>query len=384
MYTSISDFFWTTSFWLPSHLTWEDTVKNGKSVMPSCWDLWTCLPVSILLYLIRCFWEEYIATPFGRLFKLQEKKRKMFDKNDVIDKIIHKYRSFSSDEITTLCVKETEWTMRQVQRYIRKSKKLNIPSQMTKFTEASWKFIFFFSVFCYGFWSLWGKDWATNPKLCWIGWPLNHSMPREIYWYYMVELGFYISTGISLCFDVKRKDFVEMIVHHIATIVLLIFSYCDNMYRMGALVLIVHDSCDVIMEAAKMAKYISYQRICDLFFGLFTLLWLLTRLIIFPFFILKCALFDAPQIVSRYGEKPHIYYVLNTMMCTLQILHIIWFYFILKILYGALVKGHVQKDSRSETELSDSSVENDSHLSNGINHNSHNGYINGKAKIISK
>lgn len=384
MLSTINDIFWSTNFWLPSKLTWDDLEKDGKSIMPSCWDLWICIPVSIILYLIRCQWEKYVATPIGRLFHLQEKVYKASRQNEIIDSLVRKYKNTTSDEVITLCAKETQWTKRQVQRYIRKSKRAHIPSQLTKFTETTWKFIFFLFIFCYGLWSLWDKDWLTDPKLCWIGWPLEHNLPKEIYWYYMLECGFYIFSSVSLCFDVKRKDFVEMIVHHIATIVLLFCSYCDNMHRMGSLVMIIHDSCDVIMESAKMAKYLKYQRLCDCLFVTFTLLWLITRLIIYPFSILKISLFDAPNIVSHLGEKPNIYYFMNLMMCTLQLLHIIWFYFICQIVYDVAVKGHVQKDSRSESDSSDCDVPDKHYPSNGIHNNSQNGYVNVTSQSLYK
>lgn len=82
--------------------------------------------------------------------------------------------------------------------------------------------------------------------------------------------------------DVQRKDFLEMFVHHVATIVLIYFSYVANLIRGGSLILLVHDCADVFMEAAKMFKYVKWQRGCDACFGLFFLVWTVTRLIIFP------------------------------------------------------------------------------------------------------
>lgn len=44
------------------------------------------------------------------------------------------------------------------------------------------------------------------------------------------------------------QDFKEQIVHHIATIFLLGFSYCSNYVRVGTLVMLVHDSSDFLLE----------------------------------------------------------------------------------------------------------------------------------------
>jgi hypothetical protein len=43
--------------------------------------------------------------------------------------------------------------------------------------------------------------------------------------YYLVELSFYFTLIFTQFFDVKRKDFVEMFIHHVVTILLMLFSY---------------------------------------------------------------------------------------------------------------------------------------------------------------
>ena len=105
--------------------------------------------------------------------------------------------------------------------------------------------------------------------------------------YYIFELSCYWSMLFSQFVDVQRKDFLEMFVHHLATILLIIFSYTCNLIRGGTLVLIVHDCADVFMEAAKMFKYTKWQRGCDVCFGIFFLVWTVTRLIILPGYMMK-------------------------------------------------------------------------------------------------
>jgi len=64
----------------------------------------------------------------------------------------------------------------------------------------------------------------------------------------MIELAFYWSLVFSQFIDVKRKDFWQMFIHHIATILLLSFSYIVNFVRVGTLVLVVHDCGDYWLE----------------------------------------------------------------------------------------------------------------------------------------
>jgi ceramide synthetase len=53
----------------------------------------------------------------------------------------------------------------------------------------------------------------------------------------------------------QRKDFKEMIIHHSATLLLLFFSYFVNYWRVGTLVMVVHDVADIALEAGKSLNY---------------------------------------------------------------------------------------------------------------------------------
>ena len=76
----------------------------------------------------------------------------------------------------------------------------------------------------------------------------------------MVELSFYWSLCLSQFFDVKRKDFWEMFVHHITTIGLMTLSWTCNLTRVGALVLLIHDCADIWLEVGAIpGHYIRFQ-----------------------------------------------------------------------------------------------------------------------------
>lgn len=44
-----------------------------------------------------------------------------------------------------------------------------------------------------------------------------------------------------------------MLVHHLATILLITFSYANNMIRAGTLVMCLHDASDVFLEVMNVA-----------------------------------------------------------------------------------------------------------------------------------
>lgn len=85
----------------------------------------------------------------------------------------------------------------------------------------------------------------------------HQSVTSDIWWYYMISMSFYWSLCVSQFFDVKRKDFWQMFVHHIATIVLMCLSWVVNVWRVGSLVLVVHDSADIFLEVRPLCSMLA-------------------------------------------------------------------------------------------------------------------------------
>ena len=97
---------------------------------------------------------------------------------------------------------------------------------------------------CYGWWCLWDKPWLWDIRHCWYDYPF-HSVPADVWCYYMMELSFYWSLSISQFADVKRKDFWEMFIHHNATILLMMFSWTDHFTRIGRDYLMTHQTTEI-------------------------------------------------------------------------------------------------------------------------------------------
>ncbi|KAK2102186.1 Ceramide synthase 5 [Saguinus oedipus] len=182
-----------------------------------------------------------------------------------------------------------------------------------------------------------------------------------------MELAFYWSLMFSQFTDIKRKDFLIMFVHHLVTIGLISFSYINNMVRVGTLVMCLHDVSDFLLEAAKLANYAKYQRLCDTLFVIFSAVFMVTRLGIYPFWILNTTLFESWEIIGPYTS----WWLLNGLLVILQVLHVIWSYLIARIALKALIRGKmlhlkipnkkaqvnkhsqmVSKDDRSDVESS--------------------------------
>ena len=184
--------------------------------------------------------------------------------------------------------------------------------KITKFVEAMWRFLLY-TYFCYlGYQALfvpkpvsWIVDregnWG-NPEEHWRGWPVQ-SISTAILFYYNIQLGCYLHQ-LSWT-EVSRSDALEMILHHIVTIFLILFSYLTNFTRIGASILLLHDSADIFLESAKIFNYISKTEgqkkvgiICDTLFAIFAIVFLITRLILFPRYCVYSLVFHAPMMLG--------------------------------------------------------------------------------------
>ncbi|ODM86546.1 Ceramide synthase hyl-1, partial [Orchesella cincta] len=90
--------------------------------------------------------------------------------------------------------------------------------------------------FSFGLFVMWDKPWFWDLKLCWYDYP-HQSVPNDVWWYYLFGGSYYCSLLLTQVFiDTKRKDFWEMLVHHVVTIFLIGFSWTCNLIRIGTVV----------------------------------------------------------------------------------------------------------------------------------------------------
>nr|XP_034309914.1 ceramide synthase 5-like isoform X3 [Crassostrea gigas] len=350
---SVYETFWSEWFWLPANVTWKDLEnKDDGLYYPQTKDLYIPLVLAFIIFAIRKCFESFIAKPIGLYFGIKDGRPKTVQPISALENS-YRIKKFPSEDTVKGLEKQTDMTEREIQRWFRMRRNQERPSQMKRFTEASWRFFFYFNIFVYGVAVLWDKPWFAESIQCWVGYP-QHDLSPGVFWYYMIEISFYWSLMFSQFMDVKRKDFWEMFTHHCATICLLTFSWCGNFVRVGTLVLCIHDAVDYWLEAAKMAKYIKAQRLCDVLFAIFGIVWFITRLVLYPTKIVVSTLFYAHPIV---GWGP-AYFVYNGLLISLQILHLIWTYMIGRIVWLQISsKGQVPPCNQEVTDIRSSDEE---------------------------
>lgn len=227
--------------------------------------------------------------------------------------------------------------------------------KIAKCSESLWKLTYYATVELSVLLVIYGEPWFTDIQEYFRGWP-NQQLKPSIKLIYMCQCGFYIySISALLTWETRRKDFAVMMSHHVVTVILISYSYITRFFRIGSIILALHDASDVFLEAAKVFKYSEKEFGASVCFGLFALSWLVLRLIYFPFWVIRSSsyyTFMCLNLSDTYHAS--LYYVFNTMLLTLLVFHIYWWFLICAMIMRQLKnRGKVGEDIRSDSEDDD-------------------------------
>jgi len=203
-----------------------------------------------------------------------------------------------------------------------------------KFSESAWKTCWYIFSLTLGLLLLSTRDWFPVTIHGWEGYPFER--PDAFFqYYYMFELGFYVhSLIVHFFFEIRRSDFWLLFVHHVVTAGLIYFSYLLSYYKLGVLVLVLHDVSDIPLEAAKAASAMKKDDFATGCFIVLIVSWVITRLTILPFRVIYSSMFESIMIVPK--DVIAFYYPFNIGICSLQVMHFYWFFLIVKIAWKRL------------------------------------------------
>ncbi|PIN10399.1 Protein transporter of the TRAM (translocating chain-associating membrane) superfamily [Handroanthus impetiginosus] len=235
--------------------------------------------------------------------------------------------------------------------------KLNEASRakVAKCSESMWKLTYYTTLELCVLVAAYQESWFGDVKQYFRGWP-HQELKLSLKLIYMIQCGFYIySIAALLLWETRRKDFAVMMSHHVVTVILIAYSYITRFFRIGAVILALHDASDVFLEGAKVFKYSGKELGASVCFGLFALSWLVLRLIFFPFWVIRSSSYYSCQAL-KLSEWYHmgLYYIFNTMLLTLLVFHIYWWKLICAMIIRQLKSwGKVGEDIRSDSEDDD-------------------------------
>jgi len=219
-----------------------------------------------------------------------------------------------------------------------------------KFSESTWKMTCYLIMWIWGLFVVVNQDFFWDTKLCWKGWP-NITMSSSFEWFYLVQLSFYIHSFFAhVTIEVRRSDYYQMFTHHVVSAFLIAFSYYHNVFRIGGILLILHDINDVLLEFCKVSNYTKgYELISNTAFVIMTIVWTATRMTLFPIKVLGSIYYEVFEMIpTAYENHYTLWLTFVIFLIVLQLLNVYWFFLILRIAKNAIFNSTTVTDEREE------------------------------------
>lgn len=142
--------------------------------------------------------------------------------------------------------------------------------------------------------------------------------------FYIGSMGYHLLSLVAHNAGAKRKDFIEMNVHHFATIALIVLSRLLFMNVNGMLLLWLHHWADIFTAGTRVFIDIKGPTKICLFLGIFVV-WIYSRLFIF-FFLGFEGLTIKPDYPDTISDQMilGIRLCFTLFVCSLYLLHIFW------------------------------------------------------------
>ncbi|KXH62313.1 TLC domain-containing protein [Colletotrichum nymphaeae SA-01] len=203
--------------------------------------------------------------------------------------------------------------------------------------------------------------------------------------YYLFQAAYWAQQAIVLLLGMEkpRKDFKELVGHHIVSLSLIALSYRFHFTYMGLAVYSTHDISDFFLATSKVLNYIDSPIVGPYFF-LFMCVWIYLR----HFINLKIILslfteyttvgpFELNWATQQYKCTLSQYITLG-LLSSLQALNLFWLFYIFRIAYRFL-RYDIAEDDRSDAEVTDVDDETEKKKALSEKTNGHATGVNGMA-----
>ncbi|PLB47553.1 longevity-assurance protein 1 [Aspergillus steynii IBT 23096] len=174
--------------------------------------------------------------------------------------------------------------------------------------------------------------------------------------YYLLQASYWAQQAIVLLLQLEkpRKDYMELVGHHIITLALIALSYRFHFTYMGIAVYITHDVSDFFLATSKTLNYLDHF-ITVPYFGLFVVMWIYLRHYL-NLKILWAVLTEfrtvGPFELNWETQQYKCWisqYITFALLASLQAVNLFWLFLILRILKNYIFNS-ITKDERSDDE----------------------------------
>ncbi|KAI0353633.1 longevity assurance proteins LAG1/LAC1 [Trametes cingulata] len=204
--------------------------------------------------------------------------------------------------------------------------------------------------------------WWYRTEHFWIDYP-HWDMKPELKRYYLMQAAYWCQQLLVMVLGLEkpRKDFYELVVHHIVTIWLVGWSYLINLTYIGNAVYLSMDLPDTFLALSLLLSYLQLNRTKVAVFAVFLCIWTYFRhwlnwVILYSVW----TEFDLmPETSKRWSPQDGVWmvwwmkYQIFVPLFLLQLLNIFWYFLILRLAWRA-ARDITTTDSREdETDTAD-------------------------------
>jgi len=235
-----------------------------------------------------------------------------------------------------------------------------------KFVSAAAEMVVYASSLAVGAVLVSRQSWLWPTNQWWEGGPQTH-VEKDVGFFYIAYAARYLALLIVVLTSPRKKDFHEMILHHVVTAALVILSYASGWIRVGVVIMVLFDIADPFLHAAKTVNYLkeaaptgtarqsALSTVTDALFGTFALSFFVTRILVFTYVALSC--FYEPVAAQSPNwdffeglENSEVsLFVCQALIFTLYALQWFWFALLVDVVKRTL-RGEDVKDNRSDDE----------------------------------
>ncbi|KAL8860706.1 MAG: hypothetical protein Q9178_002736 [Gyalolechia marmorata] len=252
-----------------------------------------------------------------------------------------------------------EFTMQRILRPLARWFKLRSRSKENRFMEQTYTALYFGVFGPYGLYVMYRSPvWYFDTAGMYETFP-NRTHEALFKAYYLLQASYWAQQALVLCLGLEkpRRDYRELVGHHIVTLALIGLSYRFHFTYMGLAVYITHDISDFFLASSKTLSYID-ARFTSGYFAFFIAVWVYLR-----HYINLVILHSVTTTFASIGpfelnweEQQYkcslAQYITFSLLASLQAMNLFWLYFIARVAVRVLSGGE-KKDDRSDEEDED-------------------------------
>ncbi|KII90806.1 hypothetical protein PLICRDRAFT_90560 [Plicaturopsis crispa FD-325 SS-3] len=148
-------------------------------------------------------------------------------------------------------------------------------AKLDRFGEQGYALVYF------AFMGAWGvrimstlPTWWFQTKYIWMEYP-NWDIQPEFKRYYLTHTAYWLQQLLVLVLQLEkpRKDYYQLIAHHMVTLWLIWWSYLINITLIGNAIFLSMDIPDAFLAFSKILNYIKWERAKVVSFAIFVVVW---------------------------------------------------------------------------------------------------------------